>query len=306
MKKKSNMKASEFFKLSKTQQAKELKKMTKRANVRLSLLEEKDTITLAYRQAYQYNLDQDRESNRFYEGTKYHSADDIKQAFQAVSNFLGNKSSTLKGVQDNVKDIVSDMVKNNNIDERVIKKMNPQEQRYASKYIAQASNKKLTDLEKNNITQYAYGLADTYNKAEGRDTNRFYRGIKFDNDEDLRKHLENMSHFFNAKTSTPKGYQESVQTRLDAFRDKGVDIPKDREYEFFQFLASNEFKKMGARADSNQVVQAFNEARNIGKDVEEINNLFKEFLDTDMTIDQVQERLDVAPWKKPKFKFRKK
>jgi hypothetical protein len=296
MKKKSTISASAFFKMSKTQQAKELKKMTKRANVRLSLLEEKDSITLAYRQAYQYNLDQERENNRFYEGTKYKSSEEIKQAFQAVTNFLGNKSSTLQGVQDNVKDIINDMVKNNYIDEKVIKKMNPQEQRYASKYIAQAGNKKLKDLEKNNITQYAYGMADTYNKADGRKENRFYRGIKFDKEEDLRTHLENMIHFYNAKTSTPQGYNESIKTRLDAFREKGVIIPKDREYEFFQFLGSQEFKKLGARAASKQVASTFNEARNIGKDVEEINKTFKEFLDTDMTFDQVQERLGTAKW----------
>lgn len=296
MRKKSTISAKEFFKLSKTAQTKELKKMTKRANVRLSLLEEKDTITLAYRQAYQYNLEQDRDSNRFYEGTKYKTAEEIKQAFQAVSNFLGNKSSTLQGVQDNIKDIVNDMVKNNYIDEKVIKKMSPQEQRYASKYIAQASNKKLTDLEKADITQYAYGLADAYNKAEGRKTNRFFRGTKFDSENDLQKHLENMIHFYNAKTSTVEGYNESIKTRLDAFRDKGVIIPKNREYEFFQFLASEEFKKLGARAASKQVASTFNEARNIGKDVEEINRVFKEYLDTDMTFDQVQERLGTAKW----------
>ena len=296
MRKKSTLSASEFFKLSKTQQAKELKKMTKRANVRLSLLEEKDSITLAYRQAYQYNLEKDRESNRFYEGTKYKSSEEIKQAYKAVTNFLENKSSTLQGVQDNVKDIVNDMVKNNYIDENVIKKMNSQEKRYASKFIAQASNKKLTELEKNNITQYAYGLADTYNKAEGRDKNRFYRGIKFDNDEEVRKQLENMIHFYNAKTSTVAGYNESIKTRLDAFREKGINIPKEREQEFFQFLASEEFKKLGARAASKQVASTFNEARNIGQDVEEINKTFKEFLDTNMTFDQVQERLGTAKW----------
>jgi hypothetical protein len=199
-------------------------------------------------------------------------------------------------VQDNVKDIVNDMIKNNFIDEKIIKKMNAQEKRYASKYIAQAGNKKLKDLEKNNITQYAYGLADTYNKADGRKDNRFYRGIKFDNEEKLRTHLENMIHFYNAKTSTPQGYNESIKTRLDAFREKGVIIPKDREYEFFQFLGSQEFKKLGARAASKQVASTFNEARNIGKDVEEINKTFKEFLDTDMTFDQVQERLGTAKW----------
>jgi hypothetical protein len=199
-------------------------------------------------------------------------------------------------VQDNVKDIVNDMIKNNYIDENVIKKMNNQEKRYASKFIAQAGNKKLKELEKNNITQYAYGLADAYNKADGRKDNRFYRGIKFDKEEDLRTHLENMIHFYNAKTSTPQGYNESIKTRLDAFREKGVVIPKNREYEFFQFLGSQEFKKLGARAASKQVASTFNEARNIGKDVEEINKTFKEFLDTDMTFDQVQERLGTAKW----------
>lgn len=304
MRNKSTIKPKDFFKLNKTQQIKELKKMTKRANVRLSLLEEKDSITLAYRQAYQFNLEQDRDSNRFYEGTRYKTKDDIKNTFNAVAGFLNNKSSTLNGIQENVKDIIETMAKNNHIDENVIKKMNPQEKHYASKYIAQASNKKLKDLEKNNISQYAYGLADAYNKAEGRKDNRFYRGIKFDTDQDLQKHLDNMIHFYNAKTSTPQGYQESIQTRLDAFREKGVQIPKDREYEFFQFLASNEFKKLGSRVASSQVASTFNEAREEGKDVEEINEAFKEFLDTDMTFDQVQERLGVAKWQK-KTLFRK-
>jgi hypothetical protein len=300
MKKNKAINSNDFFNLSKTQQVKELKKMTKRANVRLSLLEEKDTITLAYRQAYQYNLENDRDNNRFYEGTKYTSKQDIEQAYKAVTSFLDNKSSTLKGIQENVKDIIDNMTNNNYIDNRIINKMSPQEQRYASKYIAQASNKKIKDLEKNNITQYAYGLAETYNKAEGRKNNSFYRGINFTNNEELKQHLDNMIHFYNAKTSTPQGYKESIQTRLDAFREKGVIIPKDREYEFFQFLSSNEFKKMGSRIDSKQVASTFNEARNLGQDIEEINQAFRDFLDTDMTFDQVQEKLGTAKWMKYK------
>jgi hypothetical protein len=300
MKKKATITENEFFSLSKTQQVKELKKLTKRANVRLSLLEEKDTITLAYRQAYQYNLEKDRESNRFYEGTLYKTTSEIEQAYKAVSSFLGNKSSTLQGIQENVKNIIGDMTKNNYIDNKIINKLSDTEKQYASKYIAMASNKKIKDLEKNNITQYAYGLADTYNKAEGRKNNTFYRGIKFDNEAELQKHLDNMIHFYNAKTSTPQGYNESIKTRLDAFREKGVVIPKDREYEFFQFLSSNEFKKMGSRIDSKQVVSTFNEARNMGQDVNEINQAFRDFLDTDMTFDQVQEKLGTAKWIKYK------
>lgn len=305
MRKKETIKSSEFFNLSKTQQVKELRKLTKRANVRLSFLEEKDTITLAYRQAYQYNLEKDRDNNRFYEGSVYKTNEDIKQAFKAVTSFLDNKSSTMTGLQESVKNTVDEMIKNNYIDPKTISKMSTQEQRYASKYIAMAGNKKLSDLEKNNITQYAYGLADTYNKAEGRPNNRFYRGIKFVNDEQLRTHLENMIHFYNAKTSTLQGYNDSIKSRLDSFREKGVDVPKEREYEFFQFLSSNEFKKLGSRVDSKQPVETFNEARNLGHSVEEINQLFREFLDTNMTFDQVQERLGVAKWQK-KTIFRKK
>lgn len=300
MKKKEVISEKEFFTLSKTQQAKELKKLTKRANVRLSLLEEKDTITLAYRQAYQYNLEKDRNNNRFYEGTVYKTTSEIEQAYKAVSSFLGNKSSTLKGIKENVKNIIDDMTKNNYIDSKIINKMSITEKQYASSYIAMASNKKIKNLEKNNITQYAYGLADTYNKAEGRKNNTFYRGIKFDNEEKLQSHLDNMIHFYNAKTSTPQGYNASIKTRLDAFREKGVIIPNDREYEFFQFLASKQFAKLGERAASSQVASTYNEARKLGYDVEELNKAFTEFLDTDMTFDQLEEKLGTAKWLKNK------
>jgi hypothetical protein len=296
MRKKSALSEKQFFKLSEKEQAKELKRMAKRSNVRLAQLEEKDTITIAYRQAYQFNLGLDRDTNRFYEGTRYKTKEDIKNTFKALSGFLNNKSSTLQGIEQNVKDIIGNMTKNNHIDEKIINKMSDQERRYASKYIASASNKKIKDLEKNNIKQYAYGLADTYNKAEGRKNNTFYRGIKFDTGDELSKHLDNMIHFYNAKTSTPEGYQESVQTRLDKFKEKGVIIPKDREYEFFQFLSSEEFKKLGARVASKQVISTFNEARNLGASADEINEEFRKFLDTNLTFDQVQEKLGTAKW----------
>lgn len=88
--------------------------------------------------------------------------------------------------------------------------------------------------------------------------------------------------------------------------EKGVTIPQEREYEFFQFLATQEFKQMGSKNDSNQTVETFNEARNAGHEVDEINKLFHVFLDGELTFDQVQERLNVAPWQKPKTRFRKK
>ena len=306
MRNKKTISEQEFFSLSMTQQAKELKKLTKRANVRLSLLEEKDSINLAYRQAYQYNISENRENNRFYEGVVYKTTEAIKKAYNSVSSFLENKASTLKGVESNVKDVIQGM--GENIDKSTIDKMNSQERRYASKYIAQESNKKLAELEKNNITQYAYGLAEKYNISdEKRDKNRYYRGMKFKDDEKLDIHLDEMIYFYNAKTSSVEGYNKSVSARLDAFRAKGINIPTEREEEFFQFLASEEFKQLGSKASSNQVVETFNEAMDIEKTVEEINKNFKLFLDGYIKFDKVIENLGVAKWsvetKQEKFKF---
>lgn len=319
MKAKKTLSEQQFFNLSKSQQEKELKKMTKRANVRLSLLEEKNSINLAYRQAYQYNMSKDKDNNRFYEGTRYKTSNDIKEAYNAVTSFLENRSSTLKGMEQGVKDVVQPMldkifVKDGNyIDYNTINKMNAQEKRYASKLIAQASNKKLSDLEKNDIKQYAYQLAQHYNeKVQGKDKNRFYRGINFKDDKQLQNQLEEMIHFYNAKTSTVEGYQSTIQNRLDAFREKGVIIPKDREKEFFDFMGSDEYKSYTKNLDSNQVAETFNEARDLGKSVDEINKKFQLYTDgITKTFDQVQEQLGITPWldeqpKKFKFKQRKK
>lgn len=316
------MSESQFNKLTKSQQEKELKKMTKRANVRLSLLEEKNTINLAYRQAYQYNMNQDKEINRFYEGTKYKSTADIKQAYNAVSSFLENKSSTLKGIEQGVKDVVQPMldkifVKNGTyIDQNVINKMSQQEKRYASKLIAQASNKKLATLEKNDIKQYAYELAQHYNVTElKKDKNRFYRGINIKDDKEVQIQLEEMIHFYNAKTSTVAGYEDSIVRRIDAFREKGVIIPNDKqsEKEFFDFLGSAEFKNYKKDLDSNQIASTFSEARDIGKTVEEINAKYKLYRDGIITGDVVREQLGLKHWvprgestEKHKFKPRKK
>lgn len=328
MKSKKTMSENEFMQLSKIEQAKELKKLTKRANVRLSLLEEKDSINLAYRQAYQYNMSQDRESNRFYEGTNYKSSSDIKNAFKSVSNFLENKASTLKGVSENVKEAIQPMldkifVKDGQyIDRRVIDKMNPQEKRYASKLLAQATNKKLAELEKNDIKQYAYEMAQHYNeKVMKRSKNRFFRGLNFKNDNDVEAQLDEMIHFYNAKTSTVAGYEESITNRLNSFREKGVEIPKDKEAEkqFFDFLSSAEFKNYIKDLDSEQVVSTFIEARNIRKTVVEINEKYKLYRDGIITGDVVRTQLGLPHWQpkqentqeiikkaKHKFKPRKK
>jgi len=308
MKLKNTITERKFLSLSDEQQTQELKKLTKRANVRLSLLEEKDTINLAYRQAYQFNINEDREKNRFSEKSRYKDKEEKLKTFEAVSSFLKHQSSTLKGVEIDVKTKIKDMTKQGQIDTTVIKKMSKQEQKYAVKYISELSNKKLEKLEKAKITQYAYGMADYYNNPSNDKSKKNRFDNKAKKGAEIGIQLDNMIHFYNAPTSTKKGYNDTIKKRLNAFEEKGVLVPKRREKEFFDFLSAEEFTKMGERASSDQVIETFNEARDSGLSAKAIMKKFHEYLDTNMTIDQLQEKLGVAKWRnnnKPKFYGRK-
>jgi len=296
LKKQKTITKRQFESLPQEQQEKELKKMAKRANVRASLLEESGIINQAYYQAQDYNFEQGRLKNRFYEGTNYKTSSSIKDAFSALSNFLNDKKSTLGGIQSDVQNKVKDLIQKGQFDYDTLKGMSDKEILYASKEASRQANKQLKQLEKAGLTKFAYEVADHYNKETGRPKNRFYTGGKFNNDKDIKVHIQNVTHFLNSKTATHEGYKQIAIDRLDRFREKGIDIPKGKEKEFYDFLSSEQFKNLGKYADSNQIIETFVDARNAGIDAEMINREFIEFMNSDMTFDEVQEKLHVAKW----------
>lgn len=298
MKKKNTLTKRQFNALPQEQQAKELKKMAKRANVRASLLEETGIQNQAYYNAQDYNFEQGRIKNRFSEGTKqYKTKDDIQDAFSALSNFLNDKKSTLGGVKSEVQNKVKDLIQKGQFDYETVKGMSDKEIIYATQEASKQANKQLRQLEKEGLTKFAYEVADQYNKEKGRKNNRFYQGGKFDDMKDAVTHIQNVSHFLHSKTATPEGYKQIAIDRINKFREKGIDIPQGKEKEFYDFLSSELFRNLGRYADSNQIIETFVDARNAGIDAEMIDKEFKGYLDsTDITFDEVQEKLNVAKW----------
>jgi hypothetical protein len=297
LKKKQSLNKRQFNSLSQEQQAKELKKMAKRANVRASLLEETGIQNQAYFEAQDYNFGQGRIKNRFSEGTKqYKTKKDIQEAYSALSNFLNDKKSTLGGIKDEVQTKVKTLIQNGQFDYETVKTMSDKEILYATQEASKQANKQLRRLEKEGLTKFAYEVADHYNQATGRPKNRFYQGTKFKNIKDAITHIQNVGHFLNSKTATPEGYKQIAVDRLNRFREKGINIPKGKEKEFYDFLSSEQFKNLGKYADSNQVIETYVDARNAGIDADMINREFGDFMNTDMTFDEVQEKLNVAKW----------
>lgn len=295
----------EFNSLSQTQQKKALKNLAKRANVRLSLLEEKGEINQLYKYVDTFNKNQGREKNRFYEGIKY-SGKEIKETFNILSSFLNDELSTLGGLKHSVQNNIKDIIKKGNIDVDYIKKLPKQEKIYAVKELAKKANSRLRSLEKAEYLKGAYNTAKEYNAD--RSKNRYYTGSIFANGE-MDKQIESMVTFLNQKTSTVR-YNRKIdkqrfKTFIDKFKEKGleeslkqrgIEFNKTTANEFNNFLKSKQFDTLARFGDSESIIETFFTARNKGVDIEEITDAFDKFLNENIGLDEVQERLKIAEW----------
>ena len=284
----------DILKLTLDEQIKKVKSFSKRANVRLKLIEDnKLTNNQAYKQAQQDN--EDRKKVRYYEGIKYNDKEEVKKALINVVGFLNNEKSTLTGVKKDIQSrakstpLNSEKYGYNNLSKLSIKELT-----YVSRDMAQKSNRRLATLEKNDINYYAYEKAMVYNiHQKGRDKNRFYTGSKFKNKNEVIQQILHMKEFLQSKSSTLRGLKSIQHDRIDSFRKKGLKIKKKDEKHFIDFLKSNILSKA---LDSGQVLSTFADALNKGEEVEKINKEFQNFLDGNITIDVVKERLHVAEW----------
>jgi flavodoxin len=75
---------------------------------------------------------------------------------------------------------------------------------------------------------------------------------------------------------------------IDIFKTKGVEIKDTKK--FFQFLSSQQFKTLSKYADSDQIIEDFTKAVDEGFSVDEIMKGYEDFLNSEMTFEQVNER----------------
>ena len=86
-----------------------------------------------------------------------------------------------------------------------------------------------------------------------------------------------------------KGLEESLKQR-------GIEFNKTTANEFNNFLKSKQFDTLARFGDSESIIETFFTARNKGVDIEEITDAFDKFLNENIGLDEVQERLKIAEW----------
>lgn len=162
-----------------------------------------------------------------------------------------------------------------------------------NKALAKVANNRLSRLEKAGFTRYAYDRAISYTDSEF-GMNRFTTSReKLPDIVDLQINIQEMSKFLDSPASTVKGNRAIDMSIVNSFRNKGIDIPKGKENEFLDLIASDEFETLKKTyVDSSVIVNDLVElTSNYGVSIEDIYTAFCKTVDQMRTYDVALEEL---------------
>nr|DAX04291.1 MAG TPA: hypothetical protein [Caudoviricetes sp.] len=126
--------------------------------------------------------------------------------------------------------------------------------------VAQAANSRLAKLEKIHARdQWAYGRVKEFFASQGREKNRFLKGVKR-SDASIRQEWDTMVAFLNAPETTVSGYKiAEFQRRFDKSKKKiNAVVIEDNYKDLYHFLSSNLYRKnLRKELESNQIIDDF-------------------------------------------------
>jgi hypothetical protein len=126
--------------------------------------------------------------------------------------------------------------------------------------VAQAANSRLAKLEKIHARdQWAYGRVKEFFASQGREKNRFLKGVKR-SDASIRQEWDTMVAFLNAPETTVSGYKMAeFQRRFDKSKKKiNAVVTEDNFKDLYHFLSSNLYRKnLRKELASNQIIDDF-------------------------------------------------
>lgn len=157
--------------------------------------------------------------------------------------------------------------------------------------VAQAANSRLAKLEKVHARdQWEYGRVKEFFASQGREKNRFLKGIKR-SDESIRQEWDTMIAFLNSPETTLEGYRiAEMQRRFDKSKNKiNEKVTEDNYKDVYRFLTSNIYKKnLRKQVASNQIIDDFiSKLNDRGIEVEDILDEYKDFLDGYITEEEL-------------------
>lgn len=157
--------------------------------------------------------------------------------------------------------------------------------------VAQAANSRLAKLEKIHARdQWAYGRVKEFFASQGREKNRFLKGVKR-SDASIRQEWDTMVAFLNAPETTVSGYKiAEFQRRFDKSKKKiNAVVTEDNYKDLYHFLSSNLYRKnLRKELASNQIIDDFLEKIDDPKlDYKDIKKDYQLYLDGYITKEEL-------------------
>ena len=157
--------------------------------------------------------------------------------------------------------------------------------------VAQAANSRLAKLEKVHARdQWGYGRVKEFFASQGREKNRFLKGIKR-SEESIRQEWDTMIAFLNSPETTLEGYRiAELQRRFDKSKNKiDGEVTEDNYKDLYRFLTSNIYKKsLRKQVASDQLIDDFiSKLHDSGIEFEDILKEYEDFLDGYITEEEL-------------------
>lgn len=157
--------------------------------------------------------------------------------------------------------------------------------------VAQAANSRLAKLEKIHARdQWEYGRVKEFFASQGREKNRFLKGIKR-SDASIRQEWDTMIAFLSSPETTLEGYRiAEMQRRFDKSKKKiDGEVTEDNYKDLYRFLTSNIYKKnLRKQLASDQIIDDFiSKLHDSGIEFEDILEEYEDFLDGYITEEEL-------------------
>lgn len=157
--------------------------------------------------------------------------------------------------------------------------------------VAAAANSRLAKLEKVHARdQWEYGRVKEFFASQGREKNRFLKGIKR-SDASIRQEWDTMIAFLSSPETTLEGYRiAELQRRFDKSKKKmNGEVTEDNYNVLYRFLTSDLYKKnLRTQVASDQIIDDFISKLNDREmEFEDILDEYQYFLDGYITEEEL-------------------
>ena len=157
--------------------------------------------------------------------------------------------------------------------------------------VAAAANSRLAKLEKVHARdQWEYGRVKEFFASQGREKNRFLKGIKR-SDASIRQEWDTIIAFLSSPETTLEGYRiAEMQRRFDKSKNKiNGEVTEDNYKDLYRFLTSNIYKKnLQKQLASDQIIDDFiSKLNDRGIEFKDILDEYQDFLDGYITEEEL-------------------